>query len=47
MGDSFDKVSEIREQSQLKENAGMIKEHVWMSSDRDFKDCKYIFLIEK
>eukprot|EP00351_Strombidinopsis_sp_SopsisLIS2011_P001374 CAMPEP_0116886800 /NCGR_PEP_ID=MMETSP0463-20121206/20757_1 /TAXON_ID=181622 /ORGANISM="Strombidinopsis sp, Strain SopsisLIS2011" /LENGTH=82 /DNA_ID=CAMNT_0004547797 /DNA_START=611 /DNA_END=859 /DNA_ORIENTATION=+ len=47
MGDTFAKVGEVREQISLKENVSMIKDHIWMSSEKEFKDSKYIFVIEK
>mmetsp|Transcript_102001 Transcript_102001/g.140935 ORF Transcript_102001/g.140935 Transcript_102001/m.140935 type:complete len:374 (+) Transcript_102001:574-1695(+) len=46
MGDTFDRVSEIKEQSSLKEKVSMIRDHIWIvQKGKAFAGYKYIFVV--
>lgn len=48
MGDTFDRVQEVKEQSSLQEKLQMVDDFIWVCDlQDDFKDNKYVFVVEQ
>ena len=48
MGDTFDRVQEMKVQAATKEKISMIKDFIWMlDMEEEFKNSKYILIVEQ